>query len=529
MTKKSTNSLQYLILLAIAALIVFLRLQSLGEPLERDLASHAYTAHRLLAGDMLYIDIWNHKPPGIYGVYMFSELLWGYGPAAVTYIGITFTLISLLFLFLFLVKLAGVRIALVGSLFWALASNSFLTQANQPNVEVFMNAFLLISLWALAGFYENAKMRFLFLSGLFFAVSSVFKTIAFFPFMAIAIYIVLSLVREEGGFRGRECVRRLVFFAIPGLIVWGLVFLYFALVGRFMPFWEAVFNHNVYYSGNIIQNIGTYFTGSENLVSPLLIELRSLAVLSLLWFFFSRRAYGPLGRMFLMILFAGIIVELASPGQFYMHYYQLLIPIFCILSALLISDIFMRLKVKGQTPALSVAIALFLLSAGYLTYHQVRFLQMAPNEVSIKKYGTSFVQAYQMGLYMKEKTAPCETLYEWGKDTGIYFYSNRKAAAPIIFISHFFEGSEQGMRERRERTYESVTASPPAYLIYNTHTRWLDDPIFDDLLEEKYKLVGKKFMRYILYEKKFRGADGRGDCAGSGGLERPNSLALNAP
>jgi hypothetical protein len=506
MTKKSISVLHYLIFLFLVILIVFLRLQSLGEPLERDLTSHAYTAHRLLAGGLLYVDIWNHKPPGIYGAYMLSELLWGYGPRAVAYIGISFTLISLVFLYLFLTKLAGARVALVGSFFWALVSNSFLIQANQPNVEVFMNAFLMISLWALVMFYERDRFAFLFLSGLFFAVSSTFKTIALFPFLAIAFYLVFSLIRKKGGFDPRECATRIFWFAVPGLIVWGLVFLYFAVVGRFGVFWEAVFNHNVYYSGNMASNFWNFFTKPQFFNSPMMAELRLLAVLSFLWFFFSRKEYGPLGRFCLIALFVGTVVELISPGQFYMHYYQLLLPILAIFPALFISDLYRILSGRSRAAALSVVIVFFLASTGYLVYYQAKFLRMTPNEVSIKKYGPGFLQSKRMGLYIKERTGPCETVYEWGKDTGM--------AAPIIFISHFYEGSPKGMVERRKITYESVVANPPAYLIYNMRTRWVDDKIFDALIEKKYKLIGSRYMRYIVYEKKDRGTDGRGDCKG---------------
>ncbi len=511
MTKKNASALHYLILFIIIVLTVYLRLHSLGEPLERDLASYAYNAHRMLSGEMLYAGVWDHKPPGIFGVYMLSELLWGYGPGAITYIGITFTLISLVFLFGFLTKLAGVRVALAGSLFWALASNSFLVQANQPNAELFMNTFLFISLWALVNFHEG-KRGYLFLCGLFFAISSVFKTIAVFPFLAIAISLAITVREKEGGFDFKRLLRRLFFFGLPGLIVWAGFFSYFALSGRFEDFFEAVFSHNLYYSQNILQNIWTFFSQPRTFLGSSMIETRSLGVLTLLWFFLSRKEYGPLPRAYLVLLPAGLIVALASPGQFYMHYYQLLLPAFCILPALFISDIFRVLKGRGEVAASFVVVAVFLATAGYLVYQQVRFLKMTPNEISIKKYGPSFLQAKQMGLYMKEKTSPCETIYEWGKDTGIYFYSQRSAAAPVIFISHFFEGSPQGMLKRRRQTYESIKASPPAYIIYNTHTRWVDDDIFNDLLEERYEYIGPKFMRYLVYEHKFRGQDGKGDC-----------------
>ena len=513
MTKKSFDTLHYIILFAIILLMVYLRLQSFGEPLERDLASYGYFSHQMLSGYELYTYLFDHHPPAIYWVYMAGELIWGYGASAVTNIGILFTLFSLLFLYLFLKKIASAWTALAGALFWALTSNSFLIQANQPNTELFMNTFMLAAMWsflcALGG-----RQRYFVLTGILLAIASLFKTVALFPFLALSLYAVIYALRGER-FEGRKrALRSVALIALPAFLIWFAVFIYFAVLGRFSDLWNAVFLFNLSYSESIFGNI-LEFTATLGLFSgPNFAELHAIGLLSILWLVLSPGSYGPLRRSFFIIVLIGIVIEVASPGKFYMHYYQLFLPILCILSPLALSALFNSLDKRYAKLSVIVPVAVFLIAITHIAYYQVKYLRVSPNELSIRKYGDPApLQAESMGRYIGKSTGPCESVYEWGKDTGIYFYSQRRAAAGIIFLDMLFIGTSEQNKLSRKAVYDKVVSYPPAYIIYNTHTRWLDDDIFDRLLEEKYKFVGKKFMRYLLYENKFRGTDGRGDCA----------------
>ncbi|MBI5560991.1 MAG: glycosyltransferase family 39 protein, partial [Deltaproteobacteria bacterium] len=156
---------KFALFIFIVMLTVFLRLHTIGEPLERDQTTYGYIAHRILAGEKLYTDLWDHKPPGIYWAYMLAESLWGYGQSGVVFIGIFFTLLSLVFLFLFLKDISGINTALVGSSFWALSSNAIFLQANEVNTELFLNTFAFISLWGFARYQRTDGNGSLFLAG----------------------------------------------------------------------------------------------------------------------------------------------------------------------------------------------------------------------------------------------------------------------------------------------------------------------------------------------------------------------------
>jgi hypothetical protein len=432
---------------------------------------------------------------------MLAELVWGYGPSGVVYLGTLFTLVSLLFIYLFLRETAGVNAALAGSAFWALASNSVRLQADMPNTELFINCFTIMALWSFVR-YRQGMRGFLVLSGLGLAAASTFKTVVLFPFLTVCIYLILPLPKRDltAWLEGRA--KRLGAFCLPGLIVWGGIFLYFALAGRFGDFWTSVFYYNRYYAGDIPTNILTLFTLTQN-VKPLFIETGGLVITALLWLPFSRKEYGPLGRGFFILLALGIIIEVASPGKFYSHYYQLFLPVMTILSALFLSDI--RTGRWGKWPAMTPAFAaiMFLIALCPMLYFQATYQFMAPEKVFLLKHNSIDTQAHELGEYVKTNTSPCETVYQWGKESGVYYYGGRRAASGIFTLHPLYMGPPELAKRLKIRLYEDVTGSPPALFLWNRQHGRGEEFTFSDFLRDNYDLIGWSGTINV-YEYKYR-------------------------
>ncbi|MBE9531493.1 MAG: glycosyltransferase family 39 protein, partial [Proteobacteria bacterium] len=439
--KDFDGRLQVAILLALAVVTAVLRLHTASEPLNMDTAIYGYIAHSMLEGGRLYTELWDHKPPGIFQLFMLSEIIWGYGPRSIAYTGVVFTLTSLLFLFLFLRDIAGVRVALVGAALWALSSNSILMQANDNNVEVFLNTFTLIALWSYQRGRGTGCAKWFFITGLSFAVASIFKTIAVFPFMAFCVYEFISPslsngVATKSANRVRRYVRTLCWFALPGLLLWTALFLYFLLLGRFSEFWQTVFVFNAGYSGSIFSNIGSFLITPSLIFSKVYKEIALLGLSALLWILVSKREYGKarLGRVFFILLAAGIIVELSSPGRYFSHYYQLMLPLFSILGALFFSDLYSRLFRSRPSAAKAIIAAIVVLTFFNLAFYQLRYLSMTPFEISRIKHDEMAIDVMKMGEFVKANTKPCESIYVWGGEVGIYYYSQRRSASGVFFI-----------------------------------------------------------------------------------------------
>ncbi len=497
---------KYFLLTVIIALVFLLRLHSLNEPFQGDLTTYGYIAHNMLDGKPLYTYLWDHKPPGIYWAYMMAELLWGYSQHAIVYLGVAFSALSILFLYLFLHRIAGTPAALLGSAFFALASNSVVLEANEPNAELFLNTLTIMAVWAFALWSEKGKGPYLFLSGTFFALATLFKTVAVFPVFFLCVYLLVPFSTTDLSRWIKDRTVMFAWFLSPAALFWLAIFGYFGAKGRFTHFWEAVFAYNVHYvnyKGNILEHLWNFFSTPQLFFHTSLKEIWILVVLSILWFSWSREKYSSLRRSFFVFLFLGLSFSVASPGRYYAHYYQLLLPIFCVLPALFFQDAFARTKKSRRKYDKSILTALLLFTVIFLGHYQLQYLRMTPFEVSEKKYGKRYTEAYNVAKFVEKITKPCEHIYEWGGETGIYYYSKRESVTGIIYIYPLFTGPKEDTINRTKRVFSDVVDSMPAVFIYNRAFGRLEQNLFFDLLQERYKLTNQ-ISSYLIFEAKQR-------------------------
>src|SRR5215213_7611469 len=62
--------------LALACVLVVVRLPSLVQPMGSDEGLYAYVGERVLAGDLPYRDAWDQKPPAIHLTYALMRGVW---------------------------------------------------------------------------------------------------------------------------------------------------------------------------------------------------------------------------------------------------------------------------------------------------------------------------------------------------------------------------------------------------------------------------------------------------------------------
>ncbi len=495
---KNSLILKSLLLAGMVVLIVFLRLHYENEPLERDITTYAYVAHNMLEGENLYSELWDHKPPAIYGVFMLGELLFGYNQFAITALGIIFTLISGAFLYLFLDRITDSTTALLGAAFWALASNSIALQANQPNVELFMNTFTIMALWALAQAH-NRKPAYMFVAGVFWGLVSLLKMIAIFPVFFIVVYLMMPL-RGVGGLKwDRQQLKSVVIFPIPPAFIWTSTFIYFNVLGRFSEFWEAVFAYNRYYSQSILKNVTGFFISPNKMFHASLTEIWILVLLSIAWFGISKKEYNGLRRSFFIFFLLGSCIAVASPGYYYAHYYQLLLPSVCILAALFFHDAFRTIRGKDLQYGKAVLTGLVVFALGLTGMYQIESFRMSPEEISIKKYGPQFTQSYEIAKIVAKHTSDDDEIYVWGAETGIYFYSKRKSVTGITYIYPLLVGPQKVRLQKIRRVIRDISDSPPAVFVYNEAYGEIESNYFNALIKENYVLVDK-LDNYLIFK-----------------------------
>lgn len=104
------------LLAATTALAFLLRLPAVAEPLGIDQGFWASAAHQMARGQTLYRDVWDHKPPGSFLMYLMAFRLFGWHTSSVAWIDLLAALAAAGLVFAIARRLAGTLAAA-----WALA------------------------------------------------------------------------------------------------------------------------------------------------------------------------------------------------------------------------------------------------------------------------------------------------------------------------------------------------------------------------------------------------------------------------
>jgi len=451
-----------IVLVALAVFIALVRLHTYNEPFERDITSHAVIAHEILAGRALYSDLWDSKPPAIFATYALADALVGYGPGEVYFIGVVAAIITLLGCYWAGSAYGGLSGGLWAAAFWAVICNDLWLWANQPNIEVPMNACLV---WAFALMLTEGRrqktedgnprfsiLKWLAIGGLF-ALATLYKTVAVtFPAF-LGLFYLLACLRDRQ--RLRLAFLQICIIAAVGVAAWGAVFAYFAATGRLGIFYDTIFKYAGYYAqsrgGNFLTNIlgglkYEFFARSMK-STPVLIVLAAAGTIYGLVRPHVARASSPLRHgqdsratepwLLLIGFLMAAYFAIALPGRYYNHYYQLWLVPLVVGAGWAVSTKNSKLKpapsaVEGtQNLKLKVAagaVALIILLCFVLP--EYRF---SADEWSANKQGPQYIISKAVTKEVDSLLAPQETLYVLGINPEFYFWSGRRPPTGVIW------------------------------------------------------------------------------------------------
>jgi 4-amino-4-deoxy-L-arabinose transferase-like glycosyltransferase len=402
------------------AIIFIQRLHCYHEPMDRDMGDYAVIAHEIIKGESLYDGfLMDQKPPMIHWTCAFGELLFGYGRLQIYLLGCLAATITVLGTLLLRGTL-GADAAFWGAVFWVAIGSNLRMEANQPNSEAFINAWMMLGLGLL--FQKKWSSRDWMtglLAGICFAMASLYKhSTVIIPMMASLGYIMFPI----GGRNRRKSFVNVIIIGLTGVLFWSGVILYFGATGRLHNFISWVFVHNQYYAGSINENI---FAFSKYYASQMLCLL-PLFILSLLGVGLGiyRKRYHELG--FILFLTVGTSLAVALPGKFFPHYYQLWFPALIISAAFAVSIIDSE---KAHISILKKSILVCILLLVLLI--QWPLLNLSAKECSNQKYGYVFINTELTANYVNSLLKPDESFFQIGDEPEIYFETKRRPNGPI--------------------------------------------------------------------------------------------------
>lgn len=398
-----------------------LRLLSLNEPFERDLMVYAMMASGWLDGLPLYSGVWDHKPPALYVVYAGAIAAFGQTPVAIFALNCGFFIITLLGVHRAAGHFAGPRAALFAAVIWTLCGSDLILQANQPNVEVFMNACLI---WAFALLLARTdappSWTQTILAGLLFFAASAFKQIAIFPAIFIALAVVWAHRPASGGAMRRLLnpgLARVCVMGLIGVAGWSVIFGAFHVAGTFADFYYAVFTYNQEYAGSVFESIRRGLT-------------RQPLALYLFVFLFFGICHYLQGRsrkhLMMTALYVGTLVMFVLPGKYFPHYYQLMIPLIAVTGGWMLANAFPKASI--------LRVSVLMLAPIWVTFG----FMTSPERIAFVKYdrarhGGEAFESKQIGLWLAHTEYDMSRVLHWGAEPGIYFWSGAPTRYKYIF------------------------------------------------------------------------------------------------
>jgi len=179
----------------------------------------------------------------------------------------------------------------------------------------------------------------------------------------------------------------------------------------------------------------------------------------------------------------GSYLAVALPGQFWPHYYYLMVPPLILLSAALIAEGLgdSRPMLVRRGTAVVAGIWLVVL----LGYQYVYYWGKDPRHIAEHRYDYRMQWARAQGERVGQLTGPDDTVFVWGHDVGVYYYSQRRCASRFTMAGPLAE-SAYGHEERRRVLLEELQARRPRLVM-------LVEPEFEELkrfLQANYVKAG---------------------------------------
>jgi len=484
---------EYAALAGILALVAVLSLLSLPLPPGRDQGIFLYHAKGLLAGLTPYIDMWDHKPPGIYFLYAGALLIFGDGYQSINYLDWIWRLLTTVAMFLAGRSIWGSREGLIAALFYGLATSMYGTLfwwIAQP--DGFMALPLALSVWLAQRKTVGSDMW----AGGTAALAIWLKTTALLP----ALIILLWIYKTPGPKPHQQSKARITnsLYVFMGMLV--PIPVYLLLSQSFGAFWDMTFLFNLHH-GTIAADMGI---GIETLLLYLALPL----LLTPIAFSSSaqiNKSTDPeiIAATRKRTIWTGVwglsilITIIVQRKYFLYHFFPLAVPVgllgargaICLLEYIRSTPPEGEADDKSKTPMYiltTVFWAIFMViacslqwSEGVMQHGHYRTIPYLQGEITEREYYSrfafvngdfSFLDDMDTADYLRKNTDGNDSVLVFGFEPLIYFLSDRfpptrfNSDYPLTFEPHM--ASLKTLREGfRSEFIEDIQNDPPAYIV----------------------------------------------------------------
>jgi len=444
--------------------------------IDHDESTYMVIANEMVNGKMLYADVIDIKPAGIFLIFGFIIKIFGNSIAAVRIF--TILIISLTALFIYKAKeriFPEYRSSFASGIIYIIFISLWSFYGGSVNTEIFFNMFTVIALIFLL---KNKHSINFFLFGIFTGIGFIIKYVVIFDLAAFLLFFLIINVFRHKEISLMKYIKQVFIVAVSFSIPFFLLNLFYYITGYYEEFLFITFiAPGRYVTDWELIRIGKFIGDFILRFSPILFllvyvltykktineSLKEIKILVLLWIFFD-------------------LIAILLPGNDFAHYFiQLMLPVSFLSGIFFMKDFKVPLFLKKifRRPFSYIIFAVFIIIVNISQkkdyYDKVDF----PREVSD---------------YLQKNMEDNETLYTSNYQHILYFLLDKEP--PIKYVHRSLMTNPRHIKALRidtEFEINKIIEKAPKYIVAEDSTIF---PALNKLLAAEYKQT-KSFNKNI--------------------------------
>jgi hypothetical protein len=462
-----------------AALLVVLvsfgaiRWRLLDMPLERDEGEYAYAGQLILEGIPPYKLAYNMKLPGTYLAYAgiiaaFGETVRG------IHLGLLFVNAGcVILLWVVTARLFGPLAGTVAGASYSLLSTSPAVLGLEAHATHFIVLAALGGLVLLFRAQETGRTAFFFWSGLAFGLAFLMKQ----PGILLGTFAFFYLAFQcwpKNRHEFAPWAKKMGVFLLAGALPFAVTSCLLYRAGVFQNFWFWTFSYARQYATMVPLRAGLgEFAHHFYQVVQFAPWLWIVALIGV-----STGYCDPIVRRHAAFVFGLLVFSFSAvcPGLYFRpHYFIVMMPAVAILIAAAVTSAIRLLAVNFTSGWLHALPVIVFVAVWALAIHRNRefYFEMTPVQACRLCYSVDpFLGAAPVAEYLREHTAPTDTVMVFGSEPEIYFYAHRHSATGYIYMYSLVEPQTYWPTMQGEMIQE-VERNRPAYVVFvNNYYSW---------------------------------------------------------
>jgi 4-amino-4-deoxy-L-arabinose transferase-like glycosyltransferase len=412
------------VLLALSLLPLAFLAPLFDAPFEPDQGAYATIAHGWLEGAIPYRDLWDNKGPLLFLWYAASFAWLGESVVAPRVAAAAAAGLSVPFVWAAARTLFSRREAALAAGLFALSFGNIYLQVT-ANAEVFMLLPLTAGLWAFAVGGRGGGLWWFLAAGALTSLAVFTRQSAVWAFVGYGVWLAVLFVREPQ--ERRRQARAMGALTLGGVLAAAPFAGYFAAHGALYELWHAMFAFNWGWTGE--------FPLYRKLVPPMILNPAPLLGGLVFWVLAGVGVWRLLARgdrfawlVLSFLLFSEAAVQ--TPGKLSPHYSVQLMPGAALAAGVGLPYIWERWRLGQRRLGIAVSAATVVtIIAAVFIYARPTPADRFEAQYTFRDYAQDAIEAPAIAEAVEAMTEPGDYVYEWGRESEIYFLADRQPAS----------------------------------------------------------------------------------------------------